>query len=191
MPSRDPKTGKRLCGNDFRKRRAERDDRVALVRSGKAAELPVPEAFVGLTEPPVGVSAVEAWASGLNLRAAVAAEVADEKTGPRIAFVIGICRELGRLSVKAARSEKALKLRRLRLGESDALDPNIPPLDDPVGAVAWAYLRLARLAYEAAALPSWVADPRAAASARALAGAGFLPCNDALQDLTDRVKKTG
>lgn len=180
-----------MSGAALRKRRAERDDAVALVRAGEASPLPVPAAFAGLAEPPAGVQAVEAWAAGLNLRAAVAAEVADEESAPRVAYVIGYCRELGRLTVKAARSEKGMKLRRLRLGESDTLDPNVPPLDDPVGAVAWAYHRLARLAYEAAASPDWVADPRAAASAKALAGAGFLPCNSELKELAERVKKAG
>lgn len=153
--------------------------------------MPIPAAFADVQSPPVGVAAVEAWASGLNLRAAVAAESADEDTAPRVGFVVGLCRELGRLSVKAVRSEKALKLRRLRLGEPDTLDPNVPPTDDPVAAVAWAYHRLARLAFLAAASPSWVADPRQVAAAKALAGAGFLPCNGALKDVAERVKKAG
>lgn len=190
MPSRDA-DGKRLSGAALRKRRAERDDHVALVRTGEASALPVPAAFADVQPPPVGVAAVEAWAAGLNLRAALAAETADDETAPRVAFVVGLCRELGRLSVKAGRSEKALKLRRLRLGESDALNLNVPPTDDPVAAVAWAYARLARLAFEAAASPSWVADPRQVAAAKALAGAGFLPCNGALKDVAERVKKAG
>ena len=154
-------------------------------------ELPIPAAFVGVAAPPVGVTAIEAWAAGLNLRAAVAAEDADDQAAPRVGFVVGICRELGRLSVKAARSEKAMRLRRLRLGEDDALDADAPPLDDPVAAVAWAFARLAFLAFEAAASPSWQPDGRKVAAAKALAGAGFLTCNAELRAVAERVKKAG
>lgn len=151
----------------------------------------MPAVFADVAAPPLGVAAIEAWASGLNLRAAVAAEEAVEESGPRVVFVVGVCRELGRLSVKAARSEKAMRLRRLRLGEDDTIDEDVPPVSDPVAAVAWAYARLAHLAHEAATSPSWRPDGRKVAAAKALAGAGFLPCNADLRAVADRVKKAG
>lgn len=154
-------------------------------------ELPVPPSFSGLKPPPQGVSEIESWAAGLNLRAATAAEEADEHSGPRVEAVIVLCRELGRLSVKAARSEKAVRLRKLRLNESGDIDLASPPFDDPVASVAWAYYRLAQLAHEAAVSAKWFPDPRQIAVARALAGAGFLPCNDALAAVADRVRSQG
>lgn len=154
-------------------------------------ELPVPTSFAGLKPPPQGVSEIESWAAGLNLRAAAAAEEADEHSGPRVEAVIVLCRELGRLSVKASRSEKAVRLRKLRLNESGDIDLSSPPFDDPVASVAWAYYRLAQLAHEAAVSAKWFPDPRQIAVARALAGAGFLPCNDALAAVADRVRSQG
>ena len=186
VPSKDPKTGKRLHGGAIRKRAAEKARLTALPQAETALTLPVPDVFADVEEPPAGVAAIEAWAAGLNLRAAVAAEAED---APRVGFVAGVCRELGRLSVKAARSEKAMKLRRLRLGEDDILDPDVPPVSDPVAAVAWAYAQLARLAHEAATSPAWRPDPRKVAAAKALAGAGFLSCNAELRAVAERVKK--
>ena len=184
MPSKDPETGKRLSGAALRKRRAERGEVAA-----DAPDLPIPDAFADVAAPPLCVAAIESWAAGLNLRAAVAAEEAVEESGPRVVFVVGVCRELGRLSVKATRSEKAMRLRRLRLGEDDVLDTDVPPLGDPVVAVAWAYARLARLGFEAATSPSWRPDGRKVAAAKALAGAGFLPCNAELRAVAERVQK--
>lgn len=185
VPTRDPETGHRLSGAALRRRRAARDGHVL-----PEAALPVPAAFVGAVPPPAGVAAIESWASGLNLRAAVAAEEPGAESTPRVAFVISLCRELGRLTVKAARSEKAMRLRRLRLGESDAVGPEVP-VDDPVAAVSWAYVHLARLAYEAATSPTWRLDPRKVAAAKALANAGFLTCNAELRAVAERVKKAG
>lgn len=191
MPSRDPATGKRLHGGAIRKRRAEKAQAVALVEAGAAPELPVPAAFVDVAAPPYGrgVDAVEAWAACVSCRAASAVATATDETAPRIAFVVGSCRELGRLVSKASRSEAALRLRRLRLGESDTVDIDVPP-DDPVASVAWAFMRLARLTFEAATSPGWAADPRRAAEAKALAGVGFLACNAQLDALADRVETT-
>ena len=163
MPSRDPATGKRLSGAQQRRRKRE-----VQAPELQAPEVPpVPARFAGLPSPPATVSAIEAWAAGLNLCAAVAAEDSADNAAPRVSAVIGLCRELGRLSVKAARSEKALRLRRLRLGESDALDPERPPVDDPAATVLWAYRRLALLAWRAAVAPDWRPDPRQAAAAKA------------------------
>ena len=71
--------------------------------------------------PDRGVAAVESWAAGLNLRAAVGLETATAEEAPRLAAVVGIVRELGKLKDKSARAEKALTLRRLRLGGDEIL----------------------------------------------------------------------
>lgn len=194
MPSRDPETGKRLSGAALRKRRREREGEVGLVRAEPSAaiaapaEIPVPEVFTALTPPPAkDVAAVEAWAAGLNLRAAVGLETADEAEAVRLVAVVTMVRELGRLSAKARRSEKALELRRLRLGEDVELDPTAPPFDDPAAIVLWAFLRLAQLAYDAAIAPTWQPDGRLAA-VKALASAGFVACNDELRRIINAAK---
>lgn len=150
--------------------------------------VPVPAVFAALTPPPAkDVAAVEAWAAGLNLRAAVGLETADDEEAVRLVAVVTMVRELGRLSAKALRSEKALELRRLRLGEGIELDPVAPPFDDPVAIVLWAYLRLAQLAYDAATSPTWQPDGRLAA-VKALASAGFVPCNAELRRIINTAK---
>ena len=206
MPSRDP-TGKRLAGNAVRKRAAARKlgapAQVASQTKNAASaspgppqpasqELPVPAVFRDLPAPPTrGVSAVEAWAAGVNLRAGVGLSSASPAELPRLLSVASIARELGRLKDKAARAEKALTLRRLRLREPDAIDLGAPPFDDPIAIVLWAFHRLAALAHEAACLPSWRLDERLLASVKALAASGFLPCNQELRAVAERSKKAG
>lgn len=193
MPSRDA-TGRRLSGAGQQKLKKEREA-AGLVRRVAAAVVDevYPRHTTLLDVPPLpgrGVAAVESWAARLNLRAAVGLESATAEEATRLAAVVGIVRELGRLKDKAARAEKAMTLRRLRLGGDDAVDLDRPPFGDPVAIVLFAFHKLAALAYDAATSPAWEPDGRLAA-VKALASAGFLPCNSELAAISDAVEKQG
>lgn len=152
----------------------------------------MPAVFRDLPAPPSrGVSAVEAWAAGVNLRSGVGLSTASPAELPRLLSVASVARELGRLKDKALRAEKALSLRRLRLREPDGIDLAAPPYDDPVAIVLWAFHRLAALAFDAARAPSWRPDERLLASVKALAASGFLPCNAELRAVAERARKLG
>jgi hypothetical protein len=203
MPSYDA-NGKRLHGAAQVKKAKENQ---AIVKAGRKViqaeriaeseePISIPAAFIGLTEPPIveGVAAVEHWAAGLNLRAAMAAETADITETFRVAAVLTIMRELGKLKDKAARSEKGLQLRGLRLdGEvvSDIVTSELPPYDDPVAIVCWSFMRLASMAYAAANAEEWRPTANYMASIKGLSAVGFLPCNGALKEVATKVRKQG
>lgn len=191
MPSRDPKTGRRLGNAAQQKLKRARQAAGLTPADGPATLYPIHTELHNVPAPPSdpSVAAVEAWCAGLNLRAAVALETADDDTAPRLAAIVGIVRECGKLKDKAGRAEKALQLRRLRLGEDVVLDPASPPYDDASLIPLWAFLRLAALAHDAATSPQWQPDGRLAA-VKALAAAGFLPCNAELRRVADVVKAT-
>lgn len=189
MPSRD-ENGRRLSGAGQAKLKREREA-AGLVHRVEAVAFPQHTALQDVPPPPgSGVAAVEAWAAGLNLRAATGLETATAEEAPRLAAVVGIVRECGKLKDKAARAEKALKLRRLRLDGDDVVDLASPPYDDPVAIVVFAFHKLAALAHDAATSPDWQPDGRLAA-VKALSSAGFLPCNNELKAITDAVKAQG
>lgn len=192
MPSRD-ESGRRLSGAGQAKLKKQREAAGLVRRTPAVVEEAYPRhpALHDVpTPPPRGVAAVESWAAGLNLRAAVGLETADAEEAPRLAAVVGIGRELGRLKDKAARAEKALALRRIRLGGDDTVDLGSPPYGDPPAIVIYAFHKLASLAFDAATSPNWQPDGRIAA-VKALASAGFLPCNSELQAISDAVEKQG
>lgn len=200
MPSRDPATGKRIPGCQQRKRAAQRNGATQAATqlsttkrpvSADAPPLPVPLPFLDLAPPPVGagVAAVEHWAAGANIRAAVAAEGATEEETSRVVAVTGIVRLLGKLLSKATRSANALELRRLRLGEP-GLSAD-PPYDDPAAAPAWCFMKLAVLAHEAATSPDWRPDGRRVLAVQALAASGLVPCASAVEDVARRVERAG
>ena len=194
MPTYDPITGKRLSGAAQDKQAAERR---GLVKSKAAAiseleSLPVPVAFLGLPPPPArGVAAIEAWAAGLNLRAGVALPDASEEEAPRLFAATTICKDLGKLTGKALRAEKALTLRRIRLGQSDRIDLDNPPFDDPAAICLWSFHKLAAIAYEAAVDPEWKPDVRGIAAARVFASAAALPCAGAIRAIADAIRRAG
>lgn len=190
MPSRDA-NGRRLSGAGQAKLKKQREAAGLVRRVPDAPTFPIHFTLQDVPPPPSsGVAAVESWAAGLNLRAAVALETADEEEAPRLAAVVGIVRELGRLKDKSARAEKALALRRIRLGGDDAIDLDQPPYGDPPAIILYAYHKLAALAYDVATSPDWQLDGRLAA-VKALASAGFLPCNADLKAISDAVKAQG
>lgn len=192
MPSRD-KSGRRLSGAGQAKLKKQREAAGLVRRTPVAAVEEAPRHPVLHDVPPPpdrGVAAVESWAAGLNLRAAVGLETATAEEAPRLAAVVGIVRECGKLKDKAARAEKALTLRRLRLGGDDVVDLDKPPFDDPPAIVIYAFHKLAALAFDAATTPDWQPDGRLAA-VKALASAGFLPCNADLKAISDAVKAQG
>ena len=190
MPSRDA-SGRRLSGAGQAKLKKQREAAGLVRRVPDAPTFPIHFTLQDVpTPPPRGVAAVESWAAGLNLRAAVGLETATAEEAPRLAAVVGIVRELGRLKDKAARAEKALALRRLRLGGDDGVDLESPPYGDPPAIVIYAFHKLASLAFDAATSPDWQPDGRLAA-VKALASAGFLPCNADLKAISDAVKAQG
>jgi hypothetical protein len=156
VPSKDKETGKRLGGAAQTRLKRTRGSAIvkAEVVERSCADFPIHTQLQNVPSPPGrGVVAVESWAAGLNLRAAVAMETCSEEEAPRLVAVVGIIRELGRLKDKAARCEKALQLRRLRLQGDDTVDLASPPSDDPVAIVLFAFLKLCQLAHDAATSP--------------------------------------
>ncbi len=193
MPSKDPETGKRLGGAAQTRLKRNRGSAIvkAEVVEHSCIDFPIHTQLHNVPPPPGrGVAAVESWAAGLNLRAAVAMETCSEEEAPRLVAVVGIVRELGRLKDKASRCEKALQLRRLRLQGDDTIDLASPPYDDPVAIVLFAFLKLCQLAHDAATSPTWQPDGRLAA-VKALAGAGFVPCNAELKAISDAIEAQG
>lgn len=190
MPSRDA-TGRRLSGAGQAKLKKEREAAGLVRRAPAAPTFPIHPTLQDVPPPPSrGVALVESWAAGLNLRAAVGLETATAEEAPRLAAVVGIVRECGKLKDKAGRAEKALTLRRLRLGGDDTVDLAQPPYGDPPAIVIFAFHKLAALAHDAATSPDWQPDGRLAA-VKALASAGFLPCNAELQAISDAVEDQG
>lgn len=173
MPSRDS-SGKRLSGGAQKKLVADR-------------VWPIHPALGSVPAPPDTVAAVEAWAAALNLRCAAGLEVAKQLEAERLNGVVHILRTMARLKDKAARSEKALLLRRLRLKEEQVENNPLGPIDDPAASVLHAFQRLSLLAYEAASDPKWRPKVKNSAIA-ALGTAGFLPCNADLKAIAERVK---
>jgi len=55
----------------------------------------------------------------------------------------------------------------------------------------WSFHKLAAMAYEAAAVPSWKPDTRELASVRVFSNAGLLPCEGALRAVADAIKRAG
>lgn len=199
MPSIDPQTGKRL-GGAAQKRQAKERQGVALAVVPKAREsalvgddqYPVHPDLTHYAPPPVaGVAAVEAWAASLNLACALAIESATSQGEvARLVISGAIIRELAKLRDRAFRAEQNLKLRRLRLGEEDGQDQDVPPLGDPVAIVLWSFHKLSRLAHDAAASDEW--EPRGQViAAKAFAASGMLPCKAALADTVARVRAKG
>jgi hypothetical protein len=193
MPSYDPITGKRLGGQAQLKQAQARRGEALMKASMPPEDLPIPAALLGLLAPPErGVAAVEAWAAGLNLRAGVALQQdPTEEEAPRLFAATTICRELGKLTSRALRAEKALTLRRIRLGLPDRIDLDDPPYEDPVAICVWSFHKLAAMAYEAAAAPGWKPDVRELASVRVFANAGLLPCAGALRAVAEAIKRAG
>jgi hypothetical protein len=185
--------GRPLSGHQLRLKKAAKEAAAkaesALAHSGGMASFPVPEIFATVLAPPDSIEAIEQWAAGLNLRAAVGVKTARESEAPRLSAVVSILRELGKIKDKAARAEKALRLRRIRLREIVEIHPENPPFDDPIAALVWVFLRIAQEAYEAATLDNW--QPiRSLAAVKALSNAGFLPCNAELKRITERVRES-
>lgn len=174
MPSKNPTTGRRKSGAAQRRDKAKR----ALCRP----------LFVGLTNPLelAGVAQIEDWAGGLNLRVGIAIGDAEEELVPRLRAIAGIICELGKLKDKARRAEKALKLRHLRLGQSQSLLLDRPPFDDAVSRLPWVMVALAHEAYQAATHAEWPQRSRMR-RVKVLAQTGFVPCNAALADVSDAV----
>lgn len=219
MPSRDPATGKRISGAAQRRRKAAKlglaaqvptpkPDKAtptptsrALVRkpAAKPADppqptpapqgLPIPPDFLLVGAPPTEAHDIEKWAAGLNLRCVLATQTATSDEMPRCLFLMQVIRDLGRMKDKAAKAEKGLLLRRLRLGIAWEYDAQQPPYDDPLAALVWAYRTLAGMAFQACTDPSWQADPRLFSAAKMCAGAGFLPNNKEIDDIISRVKQ--
>jgi hypothetical protein len=194
MPSRDA-NGKLLSGYQLRLRKQAKESAAKLAAAlppahEVMASFPIPDIFGAVLEPPADVEAIEAWAAGLNLRGAVGIEGAKESEAPRLLAVVSILRELGKLKDKAARAEKAMKLRRIRLGELVEVNLDCPPFDDPVAIVVWTYLRIAQLAYQAATAENWQ-PAKSLAAVKALSNSGFLPCNAELKRITERVRNGG
>ena len=148
--------------------------------------------FGSLRPPPIaqGVESVESWASGLNLRVAVAIGSASEAQAHRLRAIATVLRELGRMKDKARRHEKALRLRRLRLAASDAIVLADPPFEDGAAQIPWAYAALAQEAFEASTDPKWNQRTRMR-RVRVLAQQGFLPCNHELRSISDAVDALG
>ena len=157
MPSKNPATGKRYSGATQRK--------IAKVRQGTPVTLarrpvqPDPksvlvgdDSFVALPPPPVaaGVDAVCSWASGV-LGVAVAA--LSQGIDPKAVLVARSIKSLGKLTGRALRSEKALKLRQLRQGVPYDLALADCPADE-LARHAWAFARLALAIWGVATEPT-------------------------------------
>jgi len=144
------------------------------------------ESLSSVPEPPVkkGVNATEVWAAALNLRAAMQAE--REQEPELVKALVSICRHLGQLKCKAARSELALENRKAHFGDRRTLGEK-PPLDDPILIVLWAYFELAREAHLLATGKKQVKE--SSLKVRILAQQGFLPCNHLLDELSDEIDR--
>lgn len=150
MPSRNPQTGRRISGGAQRKRAELRKlpAKQPEPTAEPTAEL-VDDPFVGLAKPPVadGVDAVCSWASSI-LGVAVAA--LSVSISPKAVLLSRAIKALGRLTGRALRSEKALRLRQLRLGTPYDLSlPECPA--DELARHAWAFCRLSLAIHEVAA----------------------------------------
>lgn len=184
VPSRHP-DGRRLSGAAQRKRRAL----LAPASSAPAVFIPVPASLADVEPPPLGegVAAVEAWAAGVNLRCAVAAETATDDELPRLQAALGILTRMGRMREKAGHNADAVEARRLRLGEIVDLAADTPPACDAVAAVVWSFFRLARLLHVVCSSPSWRPD-RSLLAVSFLATAGFLPVKRQVSEIVDRIR---
>lgn len=177
MPSRDPKTGKRLSG--------QQQKQLAAARRGGLDHIPTP-CLTNVPVPPVGVGAIESWAAVINLRCAT------ETVDPlRLHWIGTLCRELGKMSAKARRAEKVMMLRRLRLGVDDAIDLDTPPVLDPVAIVPWCFVAVAAYLHTVASSPAWQPDEQKALRLKSLCQAGFLACPDDLQRVIDEIEAEG
>lgn len=176
MPSRNPHTGRRESG--------------ASQRKGKRHRALAKPLFANLAEPPAlaGTEAIEAWASGLNLRVGVAIGDASDEAATRLKAIATIIRELGKLKDKARRAEKALRLRELRLQVSAELRLDDPPYEDPPARIPWVLLALAQEAHQAATQPGWPQRQRMR-RVKVLAQTGFVPCNFTLGMISDAVDR--
>lgn len=174
MPSRDPKTGKRLSGSQQIK--------LAEARRNGLDHIPT-LCLTNVPLPPQGVGAIESWAAVVNLRCAV------ETVDPvRLHWIGTLCRELGKMAAKARRAEKVMQLRRLRQGIDDHIDLDVPPIDDPVAIVPWCYAAVASYLHTVASAPGWGPDEQKALRLKSLCQAGFLACPDDLQRVIDEIE---
>lgn len=153
MPSRDPKTGKRLPG--------AAQKRLAALRSGvSASPLPSPSGsalvlaaarpgpFQPIHGPPPNVADGARWAArllGLCMQA-----LTENSDVLRAMLLQRACKLLGRLQAKAQKSLDALTLRKLRLQVDFYLESESPPHSDDLATHAWAFVRMVRLMYTAA-----------------------------------------
>lgn len=144
---KDPATGKRLSGAAQRKRAELRKGSPNPIQKRVIDAPPVPKSeqfddpFITLPLPPIdyGINAICSWASSIL---GVAVAVLSASINPKAALLVRAIKSLGRLTGRALRSEKALKLRQLSLGTNYDLTISGCPTDD-LEKHAWAFSRLA------------------------------------------------
>lgn len=121
----------------------------------------------------------------VNLRAVQLATAGAD--AERVRLVRGCVRKIGQLRDKARRSEKAAELRRLRSEVHVDLLSECPPLEDPISACAWAFLRLCGVLYRICTDADL--QPRAYRDlVETIAASGFVPCKGAIDDLTRQLR---
>ncbi len=146
MPTIDPITGKQLSGAAKAKRAKERE----IVRAAKtaiAADIVDSPSFqtLAIEPPPRRSDDIAVWAQIICQRISAMLIRDKAKAMPTAMAAIHLLRNLPKMRAAATMSEQAVEV------ESDGaelvLDDNVPPLD-PLAGPAWAYRRVAVVAYE-------------------------------------------
>lgn len=214
MPSRDPKTGRRLSGAAQRKK-ARPAPAPAPVPSphpsrkrpiepppppppapaappARVSEAPSAEQdgnpFAGLRAPPLdeGPPAIESWGAEVG---AMAVEAAQRGQDPgRVRWVHRAVRKIGQLKDKSRHSWKMCQaLAEFRGEEVDLRAEERPAV--AVALPAWAYFRIAVAIHAAATAPAWdeAAEAHWSLIVEAAASIGYCPQVQQLRDLKDRL----
>lgn len=146
MPTIDPITGKQLSGAAKAKRAKERE----IVRAAKtaiAADVVDSPSFqtLSIEPPPRRSDDIAVWAQIICQRISAMLIRDKAKAMPTAMAAIHLLRNLPKMRAAATMSEQAVEV------ESDGaelvLDDNVPPLD-PLAGPAWAYRRVAVVAYD-------------------------------------------
>lgn len=202
MPSRDPRTGKRLSGSAQR-RKASGPAAPAVPRPAPRPVVPrgtpaqVPEErpgcppgnpFADLRAPPLdeGPPAVESWGATVAAMAVEAAQRAEDPA--RVRWVHRAVRKLGMLKDRARHAHKACEaLAEFRGEEVDLCADERPTV--AVALPAWAFFVIARAIHVAATAPAWDEATEAHWSliVEACASIGYTPQVQQLRALKDRL----
>lgn len=153
MPSVDPITGKQLSGAQKAKAKRERE----IVAASAAAAVAADAAALAVTDkakgiipldiepPPQRVDAVAMWAQIVCQRVSAMLMRDGAVAIPTAMTAVHVLRQLPKMRTSAHMSEMAIEVE--NDGRPVVIDDKMPPLD-PLAGPAWAYRRVATIAYE-------------------------------------------